>query len=154
MHLDYVDEDDLWQLLRRVRRLRQPALSDDGRDVGIAVRALSRRAVRSSSATSAGSRELPDEVAVKVPVGADEVNTSPRSWSCSLRDPAERERMGEAAAEYARSEHELRPLADLYLAALEEAAGGHSRRGGRGGEFARAADEVGIDADTPRSSTT
>ena len=57
--------------------------------------------------------------------------------------------MGAAAAEYARREHDLDRVADLYLAALEEVAGGPAVRDAVLGEVARAAHEVGMDAYDP-----
>ncbi len=54
--------------------------------------------------------------------------------------------MGAAAAEYARREHDLDRVADLYVAALEEVAGGPAVRDAVLGDVARAAHEVGMSA--------
>jgi hypothetical protein len=116
-----------------------------GETSGIAVRALS--AGHPLVVNDVGwFAELPDEVALKVAVGADEVMTLAAELELLAGDPARRERMGVAAAEYARSEHSLERSADLYVAALEEAAGGLAVENAVVGEFARAADEVGLDA--------
>ena len=57
--------------------------------------------------------------------------------------------MGAAAAEYARREHDLGRTADLYLAAVEDVAGGPAVRDALLGEVAPAAHDVGMDAYEP-----
>ena len=70
---DYVPEDELWSLLAACDAVVSLRCADDGRDLGGRRSARSRSASRSSSATSAGSAELPDDVAIKVPVGEGEI---------------------------------------------------------------------------------
>ena len=108
---------------RRVRRLRLAALADDGRDLGgrdpdalarEAARRQRRRCVPRASPTRSRSRSRRTSARSR---------RSRRRCSCSPRDRATRgdER---AAREYASREHELERVAELYVAALEEAAGG------------------------------
>ena len=54
-----------------------------------------------------------------------------------------RSRMGEAARDYARREHDLELVADRYVAALEEVSGRPAVRDDVLGEVARSANEVG-----------
>ena len=69
--------------------------------------------------------ELPDRVAAKVPVGPEEVETLNRLSSMrSPRTKCSGGRWDAQPAEYAREEHDLDRAADLYVAALEEGAGG------------------------------
>ena len=102
--------------------------------------------------------ELPDGVALKVPVDEHESRTLEAALEL-LCEPAARAAMGRAAVEHVRREHDLGRCADLYAAALEEAAGreavgdavlarGGGRRGGRrarraGARRARRADPRG-----------
>ena len=91
--------------------------------------------------------ELPDEVALKVPVDDHEVETLAAALELLASRPDVRAAMGEAARELARREHDLDRVADLYVAAFEQAAGGGavadavlrevSRGGGRGRDRAR-----------------
>ena len=67
--------------------------------------------------------ELPDDVAIKVPVGEGE-ETALAAALERLADPATAARMGEAARGYVREEHDVDRVAGLYAAALEQAAGG------------------------------
>ena len=60
---------------------------------------------------------------------------------------AARATMSAAAREYVRREHDLDRVADAYVAALEEAAGGEAVRDAVVGEVAEAAAEVGVDAE-------
>ena len=145
VHLDYVEEQALWGLLAAgdvCVSLRHPTM---GETSGIAVRALS--AGHPLVVSDVGwFAELPDEVALKVPVGKDEVATLAAELELLAGDSARRKRMGAAAAEYARTEHALDRSADLYLAALEEAAGGPAVENAVVGEFAHAAEQVGLDS--------
>ena len=63
-----------------------------------------------------------------------------------LRDPALRRRMGDAARALAQGEHRLERVAEAYVAALEEAAGGVMVQDAVLGEMARAAAETGLAA--------
>jgi hypothetical protein len=64
-------------------------------------------------------------------------------------DETLRRRMGEAALAYVRSEHDLGRAADLYVAALEEAAGRPALDEAVLGRVARAAADIGYDPDGP-----
>jgi hypothetical protein len=59
--------------------------------------------------------------------------------------------MGEAALDLAMTEHRLDRVADLYVAALEEAAGGQAVRDAVTREVAEAAAEVGIGPEDPEA---
>jgi glycosyltransferase involved in cell wall biosynthesis len=65
--------------------------------------------------------ELPDNVALKIPVDEYEVPTIAGALELAADHAAE---LGGAAAAYVHSEHDLGRVADAYTAALEEAAGG------------------------------
>src|SRR5437870_5748374 len=67
--------------------------------------------------------ELPDEVALKVPIGGDAEVEALAYALALLAEPGVSERMGEAARAYVRAEHDLERVAGQYAAALEEAAG-------------------------------
>ena len=70
------------------------------------------------------SADLPDGVALKVPVGDDEVVVLAAALERLAREPRLREEMGVAARALAEGEHALERVAEAYTAALEEAAGG------------------------------
>ena len=89
-------------------------------------------------------RELPDDVVLKVAPDEREVETLTAAL-LALVDPARRERLSEAARAYAAREHELGHVADLYVAALEEAAGGPAVREALLREVAQGAADVGLD---------
>jgi hypothetical protein len=92
--------------------------------------------------------ELPDDVALKIPPDEHEA----ASLSAALELLASREdvrrALGEKAAELARREHDVERVADLYVAALEGAAGGPAVDEAVLREVSRAAADVGISADT------
>jgi len=90
--------------------------------------------------------ELPDDVALKVPVDAHETDTLARALELAATEPAG-STMREAARAYVAREHALERVADLYAAALEEAVGGAAVRDAVLGEIAGAAADVGIGAD-------
>jgi hypothetical protein len=91
--------------------------------------------------------ELPASVAAKVPVDEREAETL-AAFLIHLADDEElRLRMGAAAGEYASRVHGLERVADLYVAALEEAAGGPAVRDAVLADVARAAHEVGLGED-------
>ena len=110
---DYVPEDELWRLLAAcdaVVSLRWPTM---GETSAAAVRALSLG--KPLIVSDVGSfRELPDEVAIKVPVGAGEVEALVEA----MRRAAGNEEMGGAARRVAATEHRLDRTADLYVEAL------------------------------------
>ena len=118
---DYVPEDELWRLLAAcdaVVSLRRPTM---GETSAAAVRALSVGKPLIVSDVGAF-RELPDEVAIKVPAGDGEVDALVEA----MRRAAGDEEMGRAALELARTEHDVNRTADLYAAALRQAGTGVS----------------------------
>jgi glycosyltransferase involved in cell wall biosynthesis len=148
LRLEHQDEQDLWQLLADCDvcvSLRWPTM---GETSGMAIRALSLG--KPLVVSDAGwFSELPDSVAAKVPVDEYEVATLAATLELLAEDDRLRERMGAAASEYARREHDLDHVVDLYVAALEEVAGGPGVRDVILGEVARSGYEVGIDAYDP-----
>ena len=70
--------------------------------------------------------ELPAEVALKVPVDEREVETLHAALELLAAREDVRAAMGAAAAELTRREHDLERVAELYAAALEQAAGGEA----------------------------
>jgi len=139
----YVEETRLWSLMQACDvcvSLRAPTM---GETSGSVIRALSlgRPLVVSDIGWFA---ELPDDVAVKVPVGEGEVD--------ALVDALARlARGGEssAAKEYVERAHDVGRVAEQFAAAFEEAAGGEAVRDAVLSDVARAASEVGIPADSP-----
>jgi glycosyltransferase involved in cell wall biosynthesis len=146
----YVDERRLWSLMEAcdvVVSLRSPTM---GETSGTAIRALStgRPLVVSDVGWFA---ELPDDVAVKVAPDEREVEALAVALERLLADDRRRRKMGEAARELAATQHDVGRVADLYVAALEEAAGGEAVRDAVTGEVAAAAAEVGIGPDDPEA---
>jgi glycosyltransferase involved in cell wall biosynthesis len=143
LRLDYRDEHDLWQLLADCDvcvSLRWPTM---GETSGMAIRALSLG--KPLIVSDAGwFSELPDSVVAKVPVDDYEVATLAAMLELLAEDDGLRERMSAVASEYARREHNLDRVADLYLAALEEVTGGPAVRDAVLGDVARAAYDVGM----------
>jgi len=142
IRLDYVDEARLLSACEVCVNLRYPTM---GETSGIVVRALSlgRPLLVSDVGWFA---ELPDEAALKVPVGEGEIPAIVDALELLLRDPALRRRMGDAARALAQGEHRLERVAEAYVAALEEAAGGVMVQDAVLGEMARAAAETGLAA--------
>jgi glycosyltransferase involved in cell wall biosynthesis len=148
IRVDYVDEARLWAFLAACDicvNLRHPTM---GETSGIVIRALSlgRPLVVSDVGWFA---ELPNEVALKVPVNGREVHAIGEVLELLARDPNRRATMGEAGRATARRDHDVGLVADSYAAALEEAAGGGAVRGAVLREVARAAEEVGLRANGP-----
>ncbi|HLK45496.1 MAG TPA: hypothetical protein VKT18_05885, partial [Acidimicrobiales bacterium] len=86
--------------------------------------------------------ELPDDVALKVPVDEHEVGVLAAAlWLGSEHGAA----LGQAARAYVEREHGVEAVADRYVAALEVAAGGDAVRDAVLWRIAEAANEVGID---------
>lgn len=123
LRLGRVPENRLWNLLYATDicvTLRHPTM---GETSGMAIRALS--AGRPLVVSDCGwFGELPRGVVAKVPVDTWEVDTLTAILERLTDDAQLRQDMGLAAAEYVRSEHDLERVADLYAAALEQAAGG------------------------------
>src|SRR3954447_14121421 len=146
--VDYVDEQRLWALMAACDAcvsLRAPTM---GETSGSAIRALSlgRPLVVSDLGWFA---ELPDAVALKVPVDDDEVASLAAALELLASSEPTQLAMSEAALEYVRAEHDLDEVAEEYVAALEEAAGGTAVADAVVDEVAQAAAEIGIDAGTP-----
>jgi hypothetical protein len=91
--------------------------------------------------------ELPDDAAIKVAPDEQEAEAVADALE-RLSDPATRETMGSAARDLAERDHALDHVADLYLAALEEAAGGEAIRDAVVGTVTSAAADVGIGAES------
>jgi glycosyltransferase involved in cell wall biosynthesis len=92
--------------------------------------------------------ELPDDVALKVPPDDDEVATLTAALELLAARPDVRDEMGANAAELARREHGVERVADLYVAALETAAGGAAVDDAVLNDVSAAAADVGISAET------
>ena len=143
VRMDWVDERRLWALMAGVDvcvNLRHPTM---GETSGSVIRSLSLGKPLVVSDVGWFS-ELPDEVAVKVPVDASEVETLEAALELLLTRDDVRTTMGAAAAELARREHDLERVADLYAAALEQAVGGRAVGEAVLREVGEAAADVGI----------
>jgi glycosyltransferase involved in cell wall biosynthesis len=146
----YVEEERLWSLMAACDvcvNLRSPTM---GETSGSVIRQLSlgKPVVVSDVGWFA---ELPDEVALKVPVDAQETETLFAALELVARDASVREAMSAAARELARREHDLGRAADLYVAALEQAAGGDAVADSLLGDVATAAADVGIGPGSPEA---
>ena len=144
MREPYVEEARLWSLMAAcdaIVLLRAPTM---GETSGSAIRALSlgKPLVVSDVGWFA---ELPDDVAVKVPVGGDAETGALTAALRRLSDPAEAKAMGAAARALVEREHDVDRVADRYAALLEEAAGGATVRERVLREVAEAAAETGVD---------
>ena len=143
---EWVDEARLWSLLAGVDvcvNLRQPTM---GETSGSVIRALSlgKPLVVSDVGWFA---ELPDEVALKVPVDETESDVLAAALELLVSRADVREAMARAAAELARREHDLERVAEGYAAALEEAAGGEAVNEAVLRDVSKAAADVGISPD-------
>ena len=140
----YVEEARLWALMAACDAcvlLRAPTM---GETSGAAIRALSlgKPLVVSDVGWFA---ELPDDVAVKIPVGGEEETTALTAALRRLSDPAEAKAMGTAARALVEREHDVDRVAEQYVSLLEEAAGGGVVRERVLREVAEAAAETGVD---------
>ncbi len=139
----YVDERRLWSLMAGCDvcvSLRHPTM---GETSGSALRALSlaRPLVVSDEGWFS---ELPDDVALKVPVDAYEVDLLAAALELIAADERFRAAMSQAACRYVDAEHDLERSADLYTAALELAAGGEAVDDATLMEVASAVQESGL----------
>ena len=146
----YVEEARLWSLMAACDvcvSLRSPTM---GETSGSVIRQLSlgKPIVVSDVGWFA---ELPDAVALKVPVDAHESETLYAALELLARDDRAREAMSAAALDLVRREHELARAADLYLAALEQAAGGADVADSVLSDVAAAAADVGIEPESPEA---
>jgi glycosyltransferase involved in cell wall biosynthesis len=146
--IDYVDEERLWSLIAACDAcvsLRSPTM---GETSGSAIRALSfgRPLVVSDLGWFS---ELPDDVALKVPVDEDEVPALAAALELLAASEATQLAMSAAAREYAERELGVDRVAAEYASALEEAAGGPIVADAVVREVALAAAEVGVEPGTP-----
>lgn len=139
----YVEEERLMSLMAAcdaVVLLRAPTM---GETSGSAIRTLSLgKPLVVSDLGWFG--ELPDDVAIKVPVDEGEEAALAAALE-RLSDPAVASRMGEAARAHVRAEHDVGHVAELYAAALEQAAGGAAIDEGVLREVAAAAADTGVE---------
>lgn len=143
----WADEPRLWALMAGADvfvNLRHPTM---GETSGSVIRSLSLGKPLVVSDVGWFS-ELPDAVALKVPVDDQEVETLAAALELLVTRVDVREEMGRAGAELARREHDVRRIAELYAAVLEEAAGGTAVGDAVLQEVSEAAADVGISADT------
>jgi glycosyltransferase involved in cell wall biosynthesis len=148
VHLDYVEEPELWSQLAACDvcvSLRWPTM---GETSGIAIRALSigKPLVVSDVGSFA---ELPDAVAAKVPVDEREIDALTSVLERLVGDRELRERMGAGALEHVRRHHDVGRVAEAYTAALEEFLGGDAVRADVLAQVAAAAADVGLTSDSP-----
>jgi glycosyltransferase involved in cell wall biosynthesis len=141
----YVSEDELWSLMAACDvcvNLRWPTMGETSA-AAIQVLALGKPLVVSDVGWFS---ELPDEVALKVPVGDDEVEVLADHLARLAEDADLRTRMGDAARALAEQDHDVGRVADAYAETLEEAAGGEALRSAVAGAVASAAAEVGLES--------
>jgi glycosyltransferase involved in cell wall biosynthesis len=139
----YVDEHRLGQLMIAADvhvSLRSPTM---GETSGTAIRALSLGKPLVVSDVGWFS-ELPDDVALKIPVDEHEVDTLTSALELLVARPDVRAAMGAAAQDLARRAHGLERVADLYVSAFEQAAGGGAVSEAVLHEVSEAAASVGI----------
>jgi glycosyltransferase involved in cell wall biosynthesis len=145
---DHVEESHLWALMSACDicvNLRFPTMGETSA-AALRVLSLGKPLVVSDVGWFA---ELPDSVAAKVPVDDWEVETLAGTLMLLAERRDVREAMGSAARAYVREEHDLERVADLYVAAIEEAAGGAAVRDSVLAEVAAAAHDVGLEAGNP-----
>ena len=147
----WVDELRLWALMAGADvcvNLRHPTM---GETSGSVIRAMSlgKPLVVSDVGWFA---ELPAGVALKIPVDDGETDALAAGLELLVAREDVRAEMSRAALELARREHDLERVADLYAAALEEAAGGPAVVDAVLREVSEAAAEVGIEPSTPQAS--
>jgi glycosyltransferase involved in cell wall biosynthesis len=143
----WVDERRLWALMAGsdvLVNLRHPTM---GETSGSVIRGLSlgKPLVVSDVGWFA---ELPRDVALAIPPGDDEVATLTAALELLVSRPEVRAATGASAAELARREHDVERVAELYVAALERAAGGAAVDDAVLHDVSQAASEVGISAET------
>jgi glycosyltransferase involved in cell wall biosynthesis len=146
--IGYVEEDQLWSLMAACDAcisLRSPTM---GETSGSVIRALSlgRPLVVSDLGWFS---ELPDDVALKVPVDEDEIPALATALELLASSEPTQLAMSDAARLYAQRDHDLGRVAENYAAALEEAAGGTRVADAVVAEVAQAAAEIGIEPGTP-----
>ena len=139
--LDYVPEERMWSLMAAcdvLVNLRYPTM---GETSGSVIRALALGKPLLVSDVGWFS-ELPDDVALKIPVDELEVPLLDRALELAVEHgPA----LGASARAYVEREHALPKVAEAYASALEVAAGGDAVDDAVLWRIAEAATEVGID---------
>jgi glycosyltransferase involved in cell wall biosynthesis len=137
----YVPEERMWALMAAcdvLVNLRSPTM---GETSGAALRGLSLG--KPMLVSDVGwFAELPDDVALKIPVDEYEVPTIAAALGLAADRASE---LGRAAQDYVRREHDLDRTADRYARALEAAAGGDAVTDAVLWRIAEAAAEVGLD---------
>jgi glycosyltransferase involved in cell wall biosynthesis len=146
IRLPYVEEDRLWNLIAACDVcvcLRYPTM---GETSGIAIRALV--CGRPLIASDVGwFSELPDDIAVRVPVGDREVVGIAEQMVALARDPKRRGTMSVAASRYADDDSLLAAVAEHYRRATIDGAGGAQVRNRFLLDLSIAAHEVGLGRD-------
>ena len=143
----WVDEARLWALMGGsdvLVNLRHPTM---GETSGSVIRGLSLGKPLVVSDVGWFS-ELPDAVALKVPPDDDEVETLTAALELLASRPDVRATMGSNAADLAQRHHDVERVAELYVAALETAAGGRAVDDAVLRDVSDAAADVGISAET------
>jgi glycosyltransferase involved in cell wall biosynthesis len=138
---DYVPEERLWSLMAAcdvLVNLRSPTMGETSGSV-IRGLGLGKPMLVSDVGWFA---ELPDGVALRVPVDEHEAATIAAALELAAEHAQE---LGESARVYVEREHDLGRAADAYVAALEQAAGGDAVRDAVLWRIAEAASEVGLD---------
>jgi glycosyltransferase involved in cell wall biosynthesis len=141
----YVEEERLWALMRACDvcvNLRFPTMGETSGSV-LRTLSLGKPVVVSDVGWFS---ELPDGVALKVPVDEYETRTLEAALEL-LTEPAARAAMSRAALDYVACAHDLERVADLYVAAIEEAAGGEAVADAVLREVAAAAAVTGADTE-------
>jgi hypothetical protein len=115
-----------------------------GETSGVALRALALG--RPLVVTDVGwFAELPDHVVAKIAPGGGEVDALTAALARLVDDVGARTALSRQARDYVHRTHDLDDVADRYVAALEEAAGGRHVDKAVLDEVSRAALDVGID---------
>ncbi len=148
IRLPYVDEARLWNLLAACDVcvcLRYPTM---GETSGIAIRALvcGRPLIVSDIGWFS---ELSDDVACKIPVNDQEVETLVNAMMLLATDAARRNAMSTAASQYVAEVCAVERIADAYRLAIVDAAGGDVVRRLVVNELSEAAAAIGIAMDDP-----
>jgi glycosyltransferase involved in cell wall biosynthesis len=137
----YVPEARLWSLMAAcdvLVNLRSPTM---GETSGVVIRGLG--LAKAMLVSDAGwFAELPDDVALKIPVDEFEVRTIAGALELAADHAAE---LGSVARDYVRREHDLGRTVDGYVRALEEAAGGQAVTDAVLYRIAEAAADVGLE---------
>jgi glycosyltransferase involved in cell wall biosynthesis len=141
VRLDYAPEPRLWSLMAACDVLVNLRFPTMGETSGSVIRALSLGKPLVVSDVGWFS-ELPDGVALKVPVDEHEVPVLAAALGLAADRATE---LGAAARAYVEREHDLGRVADAYAAALETAAGGDAVDDAVLRRIAEAAVDVGVD---------